>query len=286
MAFPIPSHSRNLFWACLFVFLVVHPGSIPCPADSLPPENCRDHPLISGMPNFFIEDCRREYDIVDIVIGKDKNGDDQVRTIEGLLTQISYYLKVEAPQIRVQDIMNHYRAQFQAMGCDLLYEEKDLITAVLSKQGKQIYFSLIISDGEIYELSIVEPGIPNEIARGDELLERLNVDGYIVLYLSFSAGIKAIETDSLALIDGLAHALNADPDLKISIEGHMDDTDNPERSRALSLKKAERVREALAARGIDVSRMALRGWGSDIPIADNRKAEGRKKNGRVEIIKQ
>jgi hypothetical protein len=44
----------------------------------------------------------------------------------------------------------HYETELTLKGCKMIYQEKDLITAVLTKEGKEIWFSLLFSDDGIY----------------------------------------------------------------------------------------------------------------------------------------
>jgi outer membrane protein OmpA-like peptidoglycan-associated protein len=43
---------------------------------------------------------------------------------------------------------------------------------------------------------------------------------------------------------------------------------------------------AIAAKGINKSRMTSVGWGQERPVADNRSEEGRAKNRRVDLVKK
>ncbi|MFN7196476.1 MAG: OmpA family protein, partial [Hylemonella sp.] len=51
----------------------------------------------------------------------------------------------------------------------------------------------------------------------------------------------------------------------------------------LSVRRAEAVKAYLASKGIDKNRLYTEGKGEKQPVADNRTAEGRAKNRRVEI---
>lgn len=89
----------------------------------------------------------------------------------------------------------------------------------------------------------------------------------------------------MAVVAEIEQALKQQADLKISIEGHTDNTGTPVGNRKLS-GRAAAVVAALKARGIEPGRLASAGHGQDKPIADNGTEEGRAKNRRVEIVKQ
>ena len=87
------------------------------------------------------------------------------------------------------------------------------------------------------------------------------------------------------LIDEIAKLLQADPALKLSIDGHTDSTGTAERNRVLSKERAEAVRGALLAKGIAAERLSAQGFGPDKPLQDNGSESGRAKNRRVELVK-
>ena len=119
-------------------------------------EGCKDHPLISRMKNFYIEDCSSEEEILEAVIGKDKKGD-LIKIIKGKVTWINYYPKKEATGISMAKIHNYYETELTLKGYKMIYQEKDLITAVLTKEGKETWFSFLFSEDGMYEISIAEP---------------------------------------------------------------------------------------------------------------------------------
>ncbi len=98
------------------------------------------------------------------------------------------------------------------------------------------------------------------------------------------------ETDSFRLdersfteLDRLADFLKKNPELKIEIGGHTDNTGDPAYNRKLSRLRAQSVRDYLRDRGIEAGRLDFKGYGDSKPIADNETAEGRALNRRTEI---
>ncbi len=73
-------------------------------------------------------------------------------------------------------------------------------------------------------------------------------------------------------------------ELKVTIEGHTDNTGNADHNLDLSGRRAESVRNFLVSNGTDGARIASQGYGQTRPIADNRTAEGKQKNRRVEAV--
>ncbi|WP_414555007.1 OmpA family protein [Stenotrophomonas forensis] len=80
--------------------------------------------------------------------------------------------------------------------------------------------------------------------------------------------------------------LQGDPALKLSIEGHTDNSGAVAHNRSLSEDRARSVVAALTARGIAAGRLQAAGFGADKPVADNGSEEGKARNRRVELVKR
>ena len=119
----------------------------------------------------------------------------------------------------------------------------------------------------------------------NEMLDALNKDGYVTLNILFETGKSTIQKESIPMIDQMYELMTIEPALKISIEGHTDNTGDAQLNKKLSDDRAKTVMNALIAKGIDKSRLSSIGWGQEKPVADNRTDEGRTKNRRVEIVK-
>lgn len=88
-----------------------------------------------------------------------------------------------------------------------------------------------------------------------------------------------------AKLDNVVEALGKqDPDAKMVVEGHADSQGAAAYNQELSQRRAEAVRAYLVGKGIAPARLSAKGMGVDHPIADNKTAEGRANNRRVEIV--
>ena len=133
---------------------------------------------------------------------------------------------------------------------------------------------------------ILEVGAMNQDVSVNELVDRLNKDGFLTLYINFDTGKATIRPDSDRTLDDAAAALKAAPNLKVEVGGHTDNVGTPQANEKLSGERAQAVMAALVKRGVAANRLTAKGYGQSAPIADNRIEDGRAKNRRVEIVKK
>jgi outer membrane protein OmpA-like peptidoglycan-associated protein len=105
--------------------------------------------------------------------------------------------------------------------------------------------------------------------------------GLILKGVYFQAGKAVIPPATYSALDSVVTSLKEWPEVNIEIQGHTDITGSVETNRRLSQQRAEAVRQYLIDRGIDGSRLTAVGYGSDVPVADNKTAAGRAKNRRA-----
>jgi OOP family OmpA-OmpF porin len=93
----------------------------------------------------------------------------------------------------------------------------------------------------------------------------------------------AVKPDGAKILDRLIAFLKENPDKKVALEGHTDSIGTEQYNQGLSERRANSVKDYLTKRGVDAGKISTRGFGETRPIADNKTAEGRAKNRRVEI---
>lgn len=92
-------------------------------------------------------------------------------------------------------------------------------------------------------------------------------------------------TDKAKLeLDKLAKIMKEDAHKKVRVDGHTDATGTAEYNLWLSEKRAVSVKTYLSEAGISASRISTKGLGQTQPVSDNKTAEGRERNRRVEVI--
>jgi outer membrane protein OmpA-like peptidoglycan-associated protein len=101
--------------------------------------------------------------------------------------------------------------------------------------------------------------------------------------IEFDARSSRIKPAARAMLAQVAQVLAGASGLRYRIEGFDDSSSGASAGDAISWERAEEVRTLLIANGVDPTRLTVVGRGVRAPIADNRTAEGRARNRRVEI---
>jgi outer membrane protein OmpA-like peptidoglycan-associated protein len=102
-----------------------------------------------------------------------------------------------------------------------------------------------------------------------------------VLFSFDSAELKQEAHLSAARVAGF---LIASDDREVVVEGYTDNVGTDEYNRELSAQRANAVRLALIAAGVEAGRIASGGHGPMYAVSDNESEEGRARNRRVEIV--
>lgn len=120
----------------------------------------------------------------------------------------------------------------------------------------------------------------------DVLKKKLDSDGRVAIQVNFATDKAQILPTSEPQLAQVLDLLRADPSLKLSIEGHTDNSGAAAHNRTLSEDRATSVVAALTTKGIAADRLRAAGFGADKPVADNGSEEGKARNRRVELVKR
>ncbi len=108
-------------------------------------------------------------------------------------------------------------------------------------------------------------------------------DTLVLHGVTFEFNKATLTPDARALLDQVVSALNGREDIKVEIDGHTDGIGSDRYNLKLSEARALSVKSYLVGAGIADARLATKGFGKSMPIADNGTAEGRDLNRRVEL---
>ena len=160
----------------------------------------------------------------------------------------------------------------------------------LIRQGGKEYW-IQVSTGAIplhgYVTVLEREGMKQSLGFLDAsaMKKAIDADGRVALYINFDVDKATLRPDAQPTIAEIGKLLGGDPALKLSIEGHTDNTGTPVHNQELSTARARSVLGALVGLGIDPARLQSKGFGQDKPLADNGSEDGRAKNRRVELVK-
>lgn len=92
-----------------------------------------------------------------------------------------------------------------------------------------------------------------------------------------------INQKSYAVLNEFAEFLKSNPTVKVEIRGHTDNIGSAQTNITLSNRRAQAVYDYLLSKGVPKANISYKGYGPNMPIADNKTEAGRAKNRRTEF---
>jgi outer membrane protein OmpA-like peptidoglycan-associated protein len=117
----------------------------------------------------------------------------------------------------------------------------------------------------------------------EKVLEELKVQARAVYFNSGKATFKTGDKVTPERLDAIKEILKNYPNAKFSIEGHTDSDGSDKLNQKLSEDRANAVRNALIARGVNPNNLTSVGFGETKPVATNKTKEGKAENRRTEV---
>lgn len=300
----------------LTLFMLISVPSLFAQTDK---QGSQDHPLIQRFNQSYIYFYEQtSFDPYTIVTGKsDGSKFTSTQDVEGKVTRIFYSMPTDAGS--VYEVYFNYLNALKSEGATILFscknvsdcgryfwdylgdidskmlipayygEEIAYIAAKFSKDSMTYYATIIPGYGlsEMgYEVTVVETKEMEQQISLTAIEKAMNENGKVSLYgILFDTGSDVIKESSYIEIDLIAEYLNNNPNKKVYVVGHTDNTGSYQNNIGLSERRARAVKNALTSKyNIAVSRMVSSGVGPVAPEAKNTSEEGRKKNRRVEIV--
>lgn len=160
-------------------------------------------------------------------------------------------------------------------------------TYVIRRADQNIWVHLVSNSAMAsWMIMATEPFVATAtLLPADELRQQLDSAGKVAVQVNFATDEADILPDSLPQIEQVLQLLQADPALRLAINGHTDNSGDATRNQALSELRAQAVVAALVAQGIAAGRLQAQGFGASEPVADNGDAAGRARNRRVELVR-
>ncbi len=264
------------------------------------------------------KDSVREYARFPFFVG------DRIQMVEGKMysTQFAYYVGTERVEqnfspFEVEKNLDSVVAQLggtKVFGGKIPEDVKGLWKEAFEKNFSNTYefgagfgepvFTYVIrrNDGNIWVYYTTSPSVYGDgylvvvqekgfaatakILDAGEMKKQIDSAGKVDLQVNFATDKTEILPESQPQIDEVFKLLQSDPALKLSINGHTDNTGGKAHNQSLSEGRAHSVVATLVGKGIAADRLKAAGFGDSRPIADNGTEEGKAKNRRVELVKQ
>jgi len=248
----------------------------------------KDHPLLSRMPNFYIDGYEdKEFGSYKFVEKAGKPG----TPVEGHYYHIRYKLNKGAAQPGELKIRRNIQEALKKIGGKVVFDEdfNRRSTIVLQKEGKEIWVAVGTFDAA-YNLWIVEKEAMKQevVADAAAMGNDINTTGHVSVYgIYFDTGKSEIKPESDPALSEIAKLLKNNGSLKLYVVGHTDNVGSFDSNMRLSKDRADDVVKALTGKyGIAAPRLRPHGVSSLSPVASNDTEDGKAKNRRVELVKQ
>jgi len=101
--------------------------------------------------------------------------------------------------------------------------------------------------------------------------------------VNFDNDKAILRPDAISILDDAVATLQRYPALKVEIAGHTDSTSTARHNLGLSERRAKAVMDFFVSKGIAADRLTAKGYGQTQPVGDNKSADGRTENRRVEL---
>lgn len=183
------------------------------------------------------------------------------------------YLATRKQEIAKELLRKH---QYEQELLKLKQQQQEMIAHARRIESKRAYIETQTAQQRVKQL---------EQALGQYQAEETSRGTLLVINdLLFETGGAKLEPASERRLEPLLQYLQGNPHREIIIEGHTDSIGDANNNKHLSQLRADAVKQFLASRGINASRIETRGFGEEVPVAKNTTQAGRRLNRRVEIV--
>ena len=262
-------------------------GAVVALAQTPDKEGFKDPEIFTRMPNYWgdwVEE--KQFDAHDFRVSKNKD-----QRVEGHFLKYMYRFdssRASAAASSIQ-IMRNYQNAAKRIGGKVLFENDEITTLMVAKNGKETWVS-VEPYGEQITLLIVEREMMQQdvTANAEALKGGLAQSGHVeVPGIFFDFNKSELKPESKPALDEVAKLLKANPSMRVWVLGHTDSVGLIDANMKLSDARAASVVKTLVS-DYSISATRLKGYGVGplSPVASNDTEEGKARNRRVELVKQ
>src|SRR5262245_53389548 len=206
-------------WSALWILFISY--SIAAAQDI---EGSKDHPLLSRYPNATILEYVKDYNAGEFATRRAANGKAERKVVEGDRTLIRYFYSADNQPSPLQIIRNYQNA-IKKIGGVTVYErlprdsDSGETTLKVTSGGKEIWVQvepdIFSAPTQSYKLHIVEIAAMEQVVSASKLLEEINKNGFVALYINFETNKWELKEDGLATVREIVAMLKYAPNLKL-----------------------------------------------------------------------
>jgi len=214
----------------------------------------------------------------------DKSYDKAILALGGVKLPTVTIPQSEIDRVGVKDLYEkHYGNSLDANQLDAIN------TYVIRTKDKEVWIQYSLLNNGSGHITILEKGnlatLDVKKITADVIKKDLDAAGKAILNINFDTDKATLKPDGQEVVNEIASVLKANPSLKLSIEGHTDNTGTAAKNKQLSIDRATTVMNYLVAIGIPKANLKATGFGAEKPLAPNTSNENKAKNRRVELVK-
>jgi OmpA-OmpF porin, OOP family len=203
---------------------------------------------------------------------------------EGKITKVAYR-NDKNPAGELAILRSYENIIKQLGGVKLTSSDAPIIGAHLFYLEKNQTWMVLDNSNNLVILTFLEQKNMQQLVTAGQLSDQINKQGYVNLNVNFDTNKSIIKDGDKAAINEVITLLKSDAKLKLSVEGHTDNVGAAAANKSLSQARSDSLVAYMVAGGIPATRLVAKGFGSEVPVADNRSEEGKAKNRRVELVK-
>ena len=180
---------------------------------------------------------------------------------------------------------------------ELINIEKDITESLVESDSITGEYLIVLTQGAEYALYVNKAGYLfrsvnfnySEISDFEPITMNIELDpvkegsSAILENIFFDTDKYDIKEKSKSELQKLTRFLNDNPQVRVEISGHTDNTGAVDYNLELSEKRAHAVFNYLVGQGISPKRLIAKGYGPHHPVADNSTESGKRQNRRIEF---
>lgn len=128
--------------------------------------------------------------------------------------------------------------------------------------------------------------IPKEVVKEvvvEKPMKAMMMEKWVLIGVNFDFNKSKLTPESYPILYDAAKTLLMNPNLKVEIQGYTDNVGSESYNKKLGQRRADAVKDYLVSKGIAATRLNATSFGEGNPVADNKTADGRAMNRRIEF---